>query len=235
MTAVALSLPLRWLRLSDRTAEIFEAADVIYVGDLVELSPEAVMALPNGSRKSLVEVERALARLDLTLERPVGDWDRELARAQMEQDGQRLLALAAAVTGDAASAGGGLTDALRGALTAVGESPRNVDLIMAHLGWSGLAPRTQLSVSRDAGLSPARFQQIVGRARGRLRRGPPPAAVQRLMDYLERSSPLNTASLADRLLAEGLSDVPLCEAALGNLTLVFGLESKFEILSGRSP
>lgn len=62
------------LEFSDRTVRCLECENVLYAGDLVQKQGAELLQLPNFGKKSLGEIEAALARLDLHLGMEVPAW-----------------------------------------------------------------------------------------------------------------------------------------------------------------
>lgn len=67
------------LGLTGRAKTCVEAQNIQYLGDLVILSEEDLLELPNVGKNSVTEIKNALARYNLELGLPVADWKSENA------------------------------------------------------------------------------------------------------------------------------------------------------------
>lgn len=90
------------LGLSSRSADYMRRNDIVHIGDLVRRSEEQMLLADDFGRRSLDEVKRKLAGMDLSLEMNIGGW------SAGDTEARRLAALAAAghAAGDASPAPG---------------------------------------------------------------------------------------------------------------------------------
>merc|ERR1712170_301066 len=65
------------LELSVRSANCLKNDNIIYIGDLVQISEAEMLRTPNFGRKSLNEIKEVLAQMGLSLGMEVQDWPPE--------------------------------------------------------------------------------------------------------------------------------------------------------------
>lgn len=88
------------LGLSSRSADYMRRNDIIHIGDLVQRSEEQMLLAEDFGRRSLDEVKRKLAGMDLSLEMNIGEW------SARDTEARRLAALTVVghAAGDASAA-----------------------------------------------------------------------------------------------------------------------------------
>jgi hypothetical protein len=135
---------------------------VAHVGDLVQVSPEALLRQGNFGRGSLRALARTLARIGFGLGQGVEGWPPadlpallERRRESINNEVQRILI---------PRSGGRLEDELR-QLSAPAGSPRNMAIVARCLGWDGRGGVTMEEAGREFQLSRQRVSQIVKRMR----------------------------------------------------------------------
>ena len=65
---------IRELELSVRSAAVLERANIVYIGDLVQMTETEFLGLRNSGRKSLNEIKEVLAQMGLHLGMELPDW-----------------------------------------------------------------------------------------------------------------------------------------------------------------
>jgi DNA-directed RNA polymerase alpha subunit len=74
------------LELSVRSAAILKQANIVYIGDLVQMTEADLLRRPNSGRRSLNEIKEMLAQMGLHLGMDVPDWP----PADLDELAQRL-------------------------------------------------------------------------------------------------------------------------------------------------
>lgn len=224
-----LLVPVRDLPLPTRVGRCLARLGVERVGDLISLSPEALLRQPRFGRGSLDVLGRVLARLGVGLgERPQG-WPphdavslAEDRRAEIQEELRKVF-----IPRDAKT----LEEELR-QLAAPAGSPRNASIVVRHLGWDGRGGATLESVGREHRISRQRTLAIVARVRrqyARVRFQPP-----RLGACMRLATPVlaePASAVEDRLHRSGETRAPFRLEGLVRAAETLHLELPFETLS----
>jgi hypothetical protein len=150
---------------SPRTRHALAAAQIEFVGDLVQVPARELVRMPNFGRKSLTEVIEFLGA-DFDLGNQLRGWTRETAveleqqfRAQLKEI--RLVEILSKIeqTGPMHS----LDDQLRGVAKLCYKDQRSVDIALSFYGWDGAGSKTLEAVGQRVGITRERVRQITSR------------------------------------------------------------------------
>lgn len=161
-----LLIRLQDLPLPGRVRGCFARLRLERLGDLVGLPSEALLEQRNFGQSSLRVLTRLLARIGLELGTTVEGWPPpdvvalSHERRDFTDEAVRRIFIP--------REGGKLEDELR-QLAAPAGSPRNVSIVVRHLGWDGRGGDTLETVGREHRISRQRALQIVKRVRRQYR------------------------------------------------------------------
>lgn len=128
------------LDLSVRGANCLKTLKIRYIGDLVQRTPAELLRTRNFGRKTLVEIQKQLAELDLRLNMELPEWSPELINEIKKKFAENLTALrrdrakklGQRIYGTAST----LEDELS-SLAKLAGSDRNSRIVTKYFGWTG--------------------------------------------------------------------------------------------------
>jgi len=222
-TISRLLIRVRDLPLPSRVRAASEKLGLIRVGDLVQMSPGALLTQRNFGRRSLQMLQRVLALLDLRLGLRVDGWPPSNLN-EAESVGEELLRMFIP------RKGGTLEDELR-QLTAPAGSPRNMLIAVRCLGWDGNGGATLEGAGREHRISKQRASQIVNRVRRQYEypRVLPPHLVRCLRMATPRLAE-DAGAVEERLYRAGETRSPFRLEGLLTAAEILHLPATFEII-----
>ncbi len=213
--------------LSARLHNLLVNNDLVYLGDVVQVTAYDFISMPNCGRKSVSELRNILRVLDLHLGMEVGQWSRGTATTPAMQKGARQLAQDLLATSEGESPF--LQDVLRDLVASKEPSARNVDIVVRQLGWGGSEPETLESVGSSLSITRERVRQIVARVRRRLAKNRPPTTLIKALELVDGSAPLSIRSYDTVLRSTGFSDQHFSPRGLLAAADTFRVATAFEV------
>lgn len=220
------------LRLSVRAKNVLVAADISYVGELVQKTADQVVRLPGCGRNSVAEMEGRLGAIGLSFGIEIADWSRRIAQSAYDEDWTTLetAQLEAQRTVVPEFRASCLEEELLGLVSSITEG-RNAEMVVKLFGWSGAGRRTLESVGQEYGLTRERVRQIAARTIRKIRSNKVDMPwVSRAVNALRQAGPHAPKELAKVLRKARISrrdfDPSGLEAACDELGVKFGLECR---------
>ena len=156
---------------SPRTQHALAAAQMTFVGDLVETPAVELLRLPNFGRKSLKEIQNFLAP-DLSLGTSFEGWTRDTA-AELEHRFQKRLEAARLSEFLSKIEKIGPIESLEDEMSAVTDicysDRRSASIALSYHGWDGSGTKTLEAVGQRFGLTRERVRQINAKLTERFR------------------------------------------------------------------
>ncbi|MGA7325491.1 MAG: DNA-directed RNA polymerase subunit alpha C-terminal domain-containing protein, partial [Rhodomicrobium sp.] len=202
------------LKVSVRARGVFQRLRITYVGELLQLSPNALMSQKNCGRTTLKEIEDELQRLDLGLDTTIVGWS--------EDEAQKILL--ASNNAKSYTHSDDLIDLEAQVRHLLGGycSPKLVDATIRFYGFDGSGRKTLEAVGQEYDVTRERIRQIVAKVRGTVPSSEKLcmlSAVSSAVELVESLIPGLATDIQEALLEAGLTACPF------DLT---GLESVFE-------
>jgi len=214
---------------SPRTQHALAAAQLVFVGDLVETPAAELLRLPNFGRKSLNEVQNFLAP-DLSLGTSFEGWTRDTA-AELERRFQKRLEAARLSEFISKMERTGPIESLEDELRAVADigysDRRSASIALSYYGWDGSGTQTLEAVGQRFGLTRERVRQISAKLSERFEdRHLELPWLNKARGKIARLVPAVSSEVEQALLDERITREPFC---------LSGVFSALGIISGTTP
>jgi Bacterial RNA polymerase, alpha chain C terminal domain/Sigma-70, region 4 len=218
--------------LSTRAQNVLVQAEIIFVGELAQLTYYEILRLQNCGRCTADELAKLVEGHDLSLGSSIPDWSREraleladaLARAIAQQARKRSQTLLESVAPDPIF----LEDELARILQSVSNG-RNSKILTSLWGWNGEVYRTLESVGGEFGITRERVRQIEAGALRRLEKHHfQTPFLQSAITLLKKEAPGIDAELSKKIRESGISRDDFNIWSLIRAAEIFNERSPFE-------
>jgi len=225
----SLLLPIDETYFSVRTQKCLFANEILVIGDLVQLTEQDLLRIPNFGRKSLREVISILKSMSLHLNVIVPDWPPENISILQKRHSNILTKLKNELyLRSHQMSASCLEEELFNFASLSGE--RNAEIFVQRMGWDGHGGKTLDEVGKKYGMTRERVRQICSKIEKKIQViSPPLEFLQRAIDYANKMISNTTQIIQDGLVNEGICSNQFELEGLLSAAEVFHLNKRFVV------